>query len=178
MYDVIVIGGSYAGLAATLQLARARRDVLVLDSGKRRNRFAAHAQGFLGQDGQSPETIATRGREEVLAYPTVTWREAEVREAKAIPGGFSVRAGAEEYRAKRLLLATGVVDDLPKVEGLAERWGKTVFHCPYCHGYELNEGRIGVLASTPLIAHMAPLATEWRRKVRSVGNRSRENRGR
>ena len=85
MYDVIIIGGSYAGLAAALQLVRARRRVLIVDSGQRRNRFARHSHGFLGQDGQPPEAIAAKGRAEVLAYPTATWREALATESRSIP---------------------------------------------------------------------------------------------
>jgi thioredoxin reductase len=161
LHDVIIIGGSYAGIAAALQLARARRRVLVLDAGQRRNRFSRHSHGFLGQDGQPPEAIAAKGRSEVLAYPTVTWQQALATEARAIPGGFIVRAGSDEHRGQRLILATGVVDELPAVPGLAERWGRTVFHCPYCDGYELGMGRLGVLATNPLSAHMAVLVSEW-----------------
>jgi thioredoxin reductase len=91
MYDAIIIGGSYAGLAAALQLARARRRVLIVDSGQRRNRFASHSHGFLGQDGQPPGAIAAKGRAEVLAYPTVTWRDALASGASAIEDGFVVR---------------------------------------------------------------------------------------
>jgi len=161
MYDVIVVGGSYAGISAALQLARARRRVLVLDAAQRRNRFASSSHGFLGQDGQAPEAIGAKGRAELLAYPTVAWREASVAEAQSIPGGFAVRAGTDEYQSKRVIVATGVVDELPAVPGLTERWGKTVFHCPYCHGYELERGRLGVLASSPLSMHMAALVSEW-----------------
>jgi thioredoxin reductase len=161
MYDVIIVGGSYAGLSAALQVARARRKVLVLDAGQRRNRFAKSAHGFLGQDGQAPGSIAEKGRAEVLAYPTVTWREAEVTRARSISGGFSVQAGADEYEARRLILATGVVDELPAIAGLRERWGQTVFHCPYCHGYELGRGRLGVLAMSPLSLHSAALVSDW-----------------
>jgi thioredoxin reductase len=161
MYDVIIIGGSYAGIAAALQLARARRRVLVLDAGQRRNRFALYSHGFLGQDGQRPESIAAKGRAEVLAYPTVTWRETLATEARSIPDGFAVRAGSDEHQGKRLILATGVVDELPAVPGLAERWGRTVFPCPYCDGYELEMGRIGVLATSPASTHFAVLVSEW-----------------
>jgi thioredoxin reductase len=161
MYDVIIVGGSYAGLAAALQIARARRRVLVLDAGERRNRFASHAHGFLGQDGQPPGLIAAKGRAEVLAYPTVTWRDAVVTDVRAIDGGFTVRAGGDEHQAKRIILATGVVDALPDVPGIAERWGTTVFHCPYCHGYELGRGRLGVLATSALSMHAAALVSEW-----------------
>jgi thioredoxin reductase len=161
MYDVIVIGGSYAGMSAALQLGRARRSVLVIDAGQRRNRFASSAHGFLSQDGAAPEAIAARGRADVLAYPTVTWREATVTDVRSDGGEFSVRAGEDEYRSRRIILATGVVDDLPAVPGLAERWGKTVFHCPYCHGYELGKGRLGVLGTVPLSIHSAQLVSEW-----------------
>lgn len=161
MYDVIIVGGSYAGLSATLQLARARRQLLIIDAGQRRNRFAKSAHGFLGQDGQPPGAIAEKGRAEVLAYPTVTWRKAEVTGARSVAGGFSVQAGGEEYQAKRLILATGVVDELPSIPGLRERWGQTVFHCPYCHGYELDRGRLGVLATSPMALHSVALVSEW-----------------
>jgi thioredoxin reductase len=161
VFDVIVVGGSYAGISAALQLARARRKVLVLDAGQRRNRFASSSHGFLGQDGQSPAAIAAKGRAELLAYPTVTWQEASVTEARAISGGFAVRAGAAEHQSQRIVLATGVVDELPAIPGLAERWGTTIFHCPYCHGYELDRGRLGVLASSPISMHYAALVAEW-----------------
>lgn len=161
MYDVIIIGGSYAGLAAALQLARARRRVLILDSGQRRNRFASHSHGFLGQDGQLPGATAAKGRAEVLAYPTITWRDALASAASPINNGFLVRAGGEEFRGKRLILATGVVDELPAIPGLADKWGKRAFFCPYCDGYEFGMGRLGVLATSPTSAHFAVLVSEW-----------------
>ena len=161
MHDVIIVGGSYAGLAAALQLGRARRRVLVIDAGQRRNRFAKESHGFLSQDGQPPEAIAARGRAEVLAYPTVTWLEGLVADIHPIEGGFAVRAGTDEHRARRVILATGVADELPALPGLAERWGSTVFHCPYCHGYELDRGRIGVLATGSSSFHQAVLVSEW-----------------
>jgi len=161
MYDVIIIGGSYAGLAAALQLGRARKHVLIIDAGQRRNRFARHSHGFLGQDGRPPEAIAAAGRSEVLTYPTVSWLEAIATETRASADGFVVRVGAEEHRAKRIILATGVVDELPAIPGLAERWGKQVFFCPYCDGYEFGLGRLGVLATTPESAHFALLVSEW-----------------
>jgi thioredoxin reductase len=161
MFDVIIVGGSYAGMSAALQLGRARRSVLVLDAGQRRNRFASSSHGFLGQDGVSPEVIAAKGKADVVAYPSVTWREAAVTDARPVPGGFAVREGSTEHRAKRVILATGVVDQLPAVPGLAERWGKSVFHCPYCHGYELGRRPLGSLATSPLSAHHASLVAEW-----------------
>jgi thioredoxin reductase len=161
VYDVIIIGGSYSGIAAGLQLARARRRVLVLDAGQRRNRFAGHSHGFLGQDGQPPDAIAAKGRAELLAYPTVTWLDTRADQAVRTPEGFRVQAGAETFRARRLILATGVVDELPAIPGLADGWGKRVFMCPYCDGYELGLGRLGVLATGPLSARFATLVSEW-----------------
>jgi thioredoxin reductase len=161
MHDVIVIGGSYAGLAATLQLARARRRVLVLDGGTRRNRYSARSHGFLSRDGDRPEDIVAKGKADVLAYSTVTWQETVADDVRIVSDGFAIRAGDDEHFCKRLVLATGVVDDLPAIAGLAERWGKTVFHCPYCDGFELQLGRIGVLATGAASMRLAILASEW-----------------
>lgn len=160
--DAIVIGGSYAGLSAALQLARARRRVLVIDAGVRRNRFASASHGFLGQDGRAPADIAADGRAQLLAYPNVRWLDGTAAQAAAEDGGFrvSMTNGATE-RARKLVLATGVVDELPSIDGLAERWGRGVFHCPYCHGYELDNGRIGVLAVGPLSIHHALMLPDW-----------------
>lgn len=161
-HDVIVIGGSYSGMAAALQLLRARRKVLVVDAGKRRNRMAAHSHGFLGQDGADPAQIARTARAQLAAYPTLTWREGEAVQARGGRDDFTVRLhDGSEHQARRLLLATGVSDELPAVEGLAQRWGTAVFHCPYCHGYELDQGRIGVIAVTPMSIHQAQLLPEW-----------------
>ncbi|HEX7987798.1 MAG TPA: NAD(P)/FAD-dependent oxidoreductase [Duganella sp.] len=161
-FDVIVVGGSYAGLSAAMQLARARRRILVIDAGQRRNRYAQHSHGFLGQDGREAAAIAADGRAQLMKYPTVRWIEGSAREAQRVEQGFRVtlQDGAV-YNAQRLVLATGVVDELPPVPGLAERWGGTVFHCPYCHGYELMEGRIGVLATGPLSMHHAMMLPDW-----------------
>lgn len=160
--DAIVIGGSYAGLSAALQLARARRRVLVVDAGVRRNRFARASHGFLGRDGHSAATIAAEGRAQLLAYPNVQWLEDTAAEAQRTQDGFAVRSETgRRLRGRRLVLATGVVDELPDVEGLAQRWGRTVFHCPYCHGYELDRGRIGVLATGPMSMHHALMLPDW-----------------
>lgn len=162
IYDVIIVGGSYAGLSAGLQLARARRTVLVIDAGQRRNRFAATSHGFLGQDGQAPDVIANAGRSQLMAYPTVSWVQDSVIQADAHAGGLRLRTQSNgEFSALRVILATGVVDELPAIDGLAQRWGKRVFHCPYCHGYELDQGRIGVLATSALAMHHALMLPDW-----------------
>jgi thioredoxin reductase len=161
-YDVIVIGGSYAGMAATLQLVRARRSVLVIDAGERRNRFARHSHGFLGQDGVPPDEIAASARRQIEAYPTLSWLEGLAIAVTGRMDEFTVTTSdGGSHRGRRILLAIGVADQLPAVVGLAERWGKTVYHCPYCHGYELGEGGIGVVGNGPLSIHQAELLTDW-----------------
>lgn len=162
MFDAIVVGGSFAGLSAALQLARARRRVLVVDSGRPRNRFAAASHGFLGQDGRAPAAIGRIAAEQVLAYPTVELLHDEATTAAATDGGFLVgTAGGREERAARLILATGVRDELPPIPGLAERWGSTAVHCPYCHGYEVRDRALAVLATGPMSAHQAVLLPDW-----------------
>lgn len=160
-HDVIVVGGSYSGMAAALQLLRARRSVLVIDAGKRRNRSASHSHGFLGQDGVDPAELARIARAQLAAYPTLTWLEGEVEQAAGSRDAFEVTSEGTKYSARRLLLAIGVLDRLPEIPGLAERWGRRVFHCPYCHGYELDRGRIGVVANGPMSIHQAQLLPEW-----------------
>lgn len=162
VYDVIIVGGSYSGISAGLQLARARRKILVIDAGQRRNRFANHSHGFLGQDGRDPGTIASEARAQLLAYPTVEWLSQPAVQAKTGNGGFVVTIeNGEQFATRRLILATGVVDELPEVPGLSERWGQRVFHCPYCHGYELHGGQIGVLAASPLAIYHALMLPDW-----------------
>jgi thioredoxin reductase len=161
MYDVVIVGGSYAGLAAALQLGRARRQVLILDAGQRRNRYVSRAHGILGHDGVSPAEIWTKAKAEALSYPTVRWLDALVTGARPLPGGFAVDAGGNYHQAQRLILAHGIVDEIPSIPGVRERWGKTVFHCPYCDGYELGTGKLGVLASGPTAVHYASIVAEW-----------------
>ena len=163
-FDTIVVGGSYAGLSAALQLARARRRVLVVDAGQRRNRFARDSHGFLGRDGQPAAAIADAGRRDVAAYPNVSWHLGSALDAQPDADGFRVELdGAQAVHGRRLVLATGVRDELPAVPGLAERWGRSIFHCPYCHGYELQGGDIGILANSELAFHQAMMLPDWGR---------------
>lgn len=159
--DALVVGGSYAGLSAALQLARARRRIAVIDAGRRRNRFVDASHGFLGQDGRAPGAIVQDARAQLLAYPNVEWVDGVATQARRQSDGFAVEVAGTTLQARRLVLATGVADELPPVEGLAERWGRTVFHCPYCHGYELDQGAIGVLARSPLSMHHALMLPDW-----------------
>ncbi len=161
-YDVIIIGGSYAGLSAALQLGRARKNILVVDAGERRNRFASHSHGFLGQDGKAPGDIIAEARRQIERYPTIHWAEGRVTNAEGSFDDFVIKIdGNRRERAARLILATGVTDELPDIAGLKERWGSAVFHCPYCHGYELDQRRIGVIAASPLAIHHALMLPDW-----------------
>src|ERR1041385_2429717 len=133
-YEVIVIGGSFAGLSAALQLARARRRILVLDSGKPRNRFAQSAHGFFGHDGQPPSAIIANARSQLLSSETVSFAEDLVSSACKAGEQYTVAgASGAVHTAIRLVLATGVNDDLSTIPGLQERWGVSMLHCFYCH---------------------------------------------
>lgn len=161
-YDVIVVGGSFAGLSAAMQLARARRRVLVIDAGRPRNRFTHASHGFMGQDGRTPAQIVETATAQVLAYPTAELRRDEAVEARPAERGFEVGlASGGRVNASRLVLATGVVDELPDLPGLRERWGKSVLHCPYCHGFEVAGRRLGVLANSDANVHQALLLPDW-----------------
>ncbi|WP_405527893.1 NAD(P)/FAD-dependent oxidoreductase [Streptomyces avidinii] len=161
-FDVVVVGGGAAGLAGALTLVRARRSVLVIDSGSPRNAPAAHMHGYLGQDGESPAALLAGGRAEVTGYGGEI-RSGTALAADRLPDGtFLVRCGdGTTVRAGRLLVATGLVDELPDVPGLGARWGRDVLHCPYCHGWEVRDQPIAVLADGPLAVHQAQLWRQW-----------------
>ena len=162
MHDVIIVGGSYAGMAAALQLLRARRDVKVIDAGERRNRFADLSHGFLGQDGVAAAEIAANAKRQLEAYPTLSWVDGRAVTVSGKKDDFTVAtADGRVHHGRRLLFATGLEDQLPPVAGLAERWGRAVFHCPYCHGYELDQGKIGVIAAGPMSSHQAEIVSDW-----------------
>ena len=161
-YDAIVVGGSFAGLSAAVHIARARRSVCVVDAGSPRNRFADASHGFFGQDGDDPQAMIAKARAQVQRYPSVQMVAGEAISASAIPGGFEVRlSDGDALTAAKLLLAFGISDMLPVIGGLAERWGKSVLHCPYCHGFEYAGQRLGVLQTMPMSAHQAQLIADW-----------------
>ena len=161
-HDAIIIGGSFAGLSAALYLARARRSVCVVDAGSPRNRFAAHSHGLFGQDGNDPGIMLATARSQVAAYPTAAFIDGKVVGAAGESDAFSVTLATGEVReSARLVLAFGISDELPAIPGLAERWGKSVLHCPYCHGYEFSGRRLGVLYLAPRSAEQAMLIAEW-----------------
>jgi thioredoxin reductase len=145
MYDVIVIGGGPAGLQAALTIGRMHRSVLLLDSGEYRNATVEHAHNLLTNDGRSPEELRRIARTELAAYDTVEVRAGEVTAVAGAIGGFEVTTTQGLERAHRLVLATGMRDELPAVPGLAEQWGRRVAQCPFCHGHEFAGQRIGIL---------------------------------
>ena len=160
-YDVMVVGGSFAGLSAAMQLARARRRVLLVDAGRPRNRFSATSHGFLGQDGVAPADIMRQGLTQLARYPTVDFVHAEALSAAAEDGGLVVTLSDEsEARARKLILAPGVTDELP-LESMTPRWGVSVLHCPYCHGYEVRDRRIAAIASVSAAVHQAMILPDW-----------------
>lgn len=164
-YDVVVVGGGPAGLTAALTLARARRSVLVLDAGAPRNASAGHVHNYLGRDGIPPGGLLAIGRTEVTSYGGEIV-EGTVVSAQPLggpqDGGFWVTlADGRIVRARRLLVATGLEDELPSVPGVAERWGREVFYCPYCHGWEVRDQPIAVIGSGPFSVHHALLWRQW-----------------
>jgi thioredoxin reductase len=145
-YDVVVVGGGAAGLAGAVALARSLRSVLVVDAGDPRNAPASHVHNFLSRDGTPPAGIYAAGRQELARYGGRV--ETGTVTALSRPGErFAVQISGRAVTARRLLVATGVRDELPQVPGLAERWGVDVLHCPYCHGWEVRGQRIGILAT-------------------------------
>jgi thioredoxin reductase len=160
-YDVVVVGGGAAGLSGALVLARARRSVVVIDAGTPRNAPATGVHGLLAHDGIPPAELLERGRAEVGRYggQVVT---GEVTTAARDPEGFALAlADGRCVRARRLLVAPGLVDELPDLPGLRGRWGRDVLHCPYCHGWEVRDRPIGVLATGPRAVHQALLFRQW-----------------
>jgi thioredoxin reductase len=158
LYDVVIVGGGAAGLSAALVLGRARRRVAVIDGGAPRNAPAAHMQGFLSRDGMPPPELLAIGRSEVTGYGVEILNDLVL----TIEPGFVVRlAGGRVLTARRILVATGVGDELPDIPGVRERWGKDLLHCPYCHGWEVRDQPLGVLGTHPMSVLHAQLVRQW-----------------
>ncbi|WP_395727576.1 NAD(P)/FAD-dependent oxidoreductase [Nakamurella sp.] len=165
-YDVIVIGAGAAGLSAALVLTRARRRVLVVDSGAPRNAPARHMHGFLSRDGLPPSELSAIGRAEIAGYGGEIVPGSVVELVACDASGFRARLGdGPRVAARRVLVATGLRDEIPTVPGLSDRWGRDVLHCPYCHGYEVRDRRLGVLGWAPGSARYAQLVRQWSRDV-------------
>lgn len=168
--DVAIVGGGAAGLSAALVLGRARRRVVVFDEGKPRNAAAPHSYGFLGHDGISGAELLRRGRAEVAGYG-VRIVDARVLEVIAAEGDrFAVETTAGTYEARAVVLATGLADKLPAIEGLSEIWGVDAAECPYCHGWEVRDRAIGVVGTTDKLPRVAALLTQWSRDVMLISS--------
>ena len=156
-FDVIIIGGSYAGLSAAMALGRSLRKVLILDSGNPCNAQTPHSHNFITQDGKKPAEISRLALEQVLKYDTVKLIKEQAIKSEKTDSGFDISTGSEEFSAKKIILATGIRDILPGIIGLKECWGISVIHCPYCHGYEFRHRKTGIMANGDRAFHIAGL---------------------
>ena len=170
-FDVIIVGGSYAGLAAAMALGRALRKVLIMDNGKPCNRQTPHSHNFLTQDGKAPKEIITLAKQQVEKYNTVTFFSGVAAKAIKTEYGFEMQAASGEiFMAKKLIFATGIRDILPDMDGIAACWGISVLHCPYCHGYEISNEKTGILANGELGFDFVRLISNWTNKLTLFSN--------
>jgi len=161
-FEVIIIGGSYAGLAAAMALGRSLRQVLIIDAGEPCNKQTPHSHNFLTQDGKSPREISSIAREQVEAYPTIQFISDLAVEGNKMEEGFEIRTKKGGiYKSKKLILATGIKDLLPAIPGLKACWGISVIHCPYCHGYEARNQATGLLANGDFGFEFGKMITNW-----------------
>ncbi|WP_134682739.1 NAD(P)/FAD-dependent oxidoreductase [Brevibacillus migulae] len=166
IYDVAIIGGGPAGLNAALVLGRARRSVALFDHNQPRNAVTHASHGFLTRDGVTPAEFRRIAYEEVLRYPSVERYSAKVTDARKLPHGFQIMAnGTETIQARKLLIATGLKEVYPAIPGLKEMYGKSLFHCPYCDGWELRDQPLIVVSEHPRLYHMAKLLYQWSRDL-------------
>lgn len=162
MFHVVVVGGGAAGLSAALLLGRSRRRALVLDAGQPRNAPSDAAHSVFTRDGTPPAELLSLGRDQLRAYPSVDLRQSAVVGVEAVQGGFEVvLSEGEPVRCRRLLLAYGVVDELPRIDGLLELWGKSVLHCPYCHGWEVRDEPLALYSRGQAGVELAQLLLGW-----------------
>ncbi|GAA4209146.1 NAD(P)/FAD-dependent oxidoreductase [Pedobacter jeongneungensis] len=170
-FDVIIIGGSYAGLSAALTLGRSTRNVLVIDAGKPCNRQTPHSHNFLTHDGDRPAEISVAAKAEVLKYPTVKFISAKANSAKQLEDGFLVGVEDGQYfTSRKILLVTGLKDTLPDIKGLAACWAISAIHCPYCHGYEVKNEKIALLMNGEHAFDMAKTLHLWNKDLTILTN--------
>ncbi len=161
-FDVIIIGGSFAGLSAAMTLGRSLRSVLVIDSGQPCNRFTPHAHNLITHDGKAPGSIKSEAEAQVLAYPTISILNDLATEMTGESGAFTVTTRQEhQFQTKKVIFATGVKDLLPAIEGVEDCWGKTILHCPYCHGYEVRGKRTGIWVNDDTVYDFYKLIAHW-----------------
>lgn len=161
LYDALIVGAGPAGLSAALALGRARKRVLLCDAGPRRNAAAEHVHGFVTRDGVTPADFRSTGRQQLERYRTVEVRDAAVEEIGGERGAFEVRLTARHEQARRVLLCTGMIDELPGLHGFRALWGRSIFQCPYCHGWEAQDRRFAYLADKVEMLDFALLLRGW-----------------
>lgn len=164
-YDVIIIGGSYAGLSAAMSLGRSLRKVLIIDSGNPCNKKAPHAHNFITNDGKPPAELTRIAREQVQTYPTVSFIEGLAEDVIPYDNSFEVIANDEVYTSRKVLLATGVTDLIPHIPGFDECWGISILHCPYCHGFEHKGLKTAVIGNGDMGYEMAKVIRNWTDKL-------------
>jgi len=161
-HDVIIVGGSYAGLAAGMGLGRALRKVLIIDAGNPCNKQTPRSHNFLTNDGKTPKAIASLAKKQVRMYGSVSFLDATVTAASNTENGFKIQIqSGETFTAKKLVFATGVKDIIPDILGFAECWGISLLHCPYCHGYEIRHQKTGILANGNAAFDLSSLISNW-----------------
>lgn len=171
MFDVIIVGGSYAGLSAGMTLGRSLRNVLIIDAGKPCNRQTPHSHNFITHDGEPPAIIRDKAKTQVLAYKTVQLVNETAIHAAIEPGGFLVQTlSGEKYQSKKILFATGILDIMPRIKGFAACWGISVLHCPYCHGYEVRHQKTAVIADGEGAVEYAKLLSNWTNELAILTN--------
>ena len=165
-FDVIIIGGSYAGLATAMALGRALRDVLIIDNGKPCNRQTPHSHNFLTQDGKAPKEIATLAKQQVVAYDTITFFDGIATKGLKTSTGFEIQTETgNKFSATKLVFATGIKGVMPNVIGFSECWGISVLHCPYCHGYEVKNEITGILGNGEYGYEFSKLISNWTKEL-------------
>ncbi|MFC5047509.1 NAD(P)/FAD-dependent oxidoreductase [Aquimarina hainanensis] len=165
-FDVIIIGGSYAGLSAAMTLGRALRNVLVIDSGTPCNRNTPFSHNFLTQDGVPPQEISRIAKEQVLQYPTIAFYEGIAIEGTQTSEGFEILTSCRQhFKSKKLIFATGLQDQLPKIEGFTPCWGVSILHCPYCHGYEVKHQKTAIIANGETAFELTKMISNWTKEI-------------
>lgn len=158
LYDVIIIGGSYAGLSAAMALGRSLKNTLIIDNGIPCNRQTPHSHNFITQDGEKPKVIAERAREQVAQYKSIEFLNAKAIKGKKLEGKFEIQTEeGDKIFAKKLIFATGIKDLLPEIKGFTACWGISVIHCPYCHGYEFKGKKTAIMIDNEKAFHIAQL---------------------
>lgn len=165
-FDAVIIGGSYAGLSAAMSLGRALRKVLIIDSGNPCNKQTPYSHNFITHDGESPEEISSKAREEVMKYSTVSFQKGRVTAVTKPDDHFNVQTEENGiFSARKIVFATGVLDIIPDIAGFAECWGRSILHCPYCHGYEFQDQKTGIFANGEAGFDQAKFISNWTRDL-------------